>query len=507
VEEKFKMKILVTGGSGFIGNCFIKLLLKKYPNYEIINLDKLTYAGNRDNLKEVENNPRYRFVQGDVCDALVVNRLMKDVDWVVNFAAETHVDRSIVNSDSFVRTDIFGMYVLLEAVKTHQIKKFLHISTDEVYGDIAEGHSKENDRLCPSSPYSASKAAAEMLAWSYVRTHKLPVIITRSSNNYGPYQHIEKLIPCFTTKLLQKQKVPLHNPHPVRDWIHVQDNCEAIEFVLHNGEIGEVYNIGGDNEESNIKVTQIILEALGLNDSYIEKIADRKGQDMRYALDCSKIHQLGWRPRITFEEGIKETIEWYRDNTEWWNKINKVVIAGANRTGHAGVVLNTLNLIGEHEIAGFLDRDPNVDKVEEHPLLGSTEELPSLKNIEGAIVAIGENGSRAMVAQKLKDKNLKLINVIHPNAFVSPGVLLGEGVFIGPGAVINSNVRIGNNAIISAGAIIESQAIIEDNVFVGSGSVIDSRAILREKSFVKTGQRVPIDTIVEAGVEYERKDY
>src|SRR3989339_729034 len=490
------MKILVTGGNGFIGNCFIKLLFNKYPHYSIINLDKLTYAGNKDNLKEVEGDSRYTFVQGDICDPSLIDKLVRDVDWIVNFAAETHVDRSIISSDSFVRTDIFGMYVLLEAVKKHKIKKFLHISTDEVYGDIAVGKFKETDRLSPSSPYSASKAAAEMLINSYIRTHKLPIIVTRSSNNYGPYQHPEKLIPCFVTRLLQGKKVPLHNPKPIRDWIHVLDNCEAIDFVLHNGLIGEVYNIGANTEKTNQEVTLAIINNLGLDESYIENVSDRKGQDLRYALDCEKIHQLGWKPRISFDQGIKETIDWYKKNPQWWNKINRIIIAGANRSGHAGVVVNTLKMIGEHQIVGLLDRDPNVNKIPDYPLLGSTEELPILNNVEGAIVAIGDNKSREEISRKFKEKGLKLINVIHPNAFISPGVLMGEGVFIGPGVVISSNVRIGNNVIISSGVIIENDANIEDNVFVGSGSIINSRAHIKQNAFLSSGCHICLDSIV-----------
>lgn len=491
------MKILVTGGSGFIGNCFIKLLLKKYPEYKVINLDKLTYAGNKNNLNEIEGNSHYTFVHGDICDALLVNKLMMGVDYVVNFAAESHVDRSIVSSDSVVRTGIFGIYVLMEVAKKNNIKKFLHISTDEVYGDILKGHFKEEDRLCPSSPYSASKAAAEMLAHSYLRTHGLPIIITRSSNNYGPYQHPEKLIPCFITRLLQSKKVPLHNPKPIRDWIHVQDNCEAIDFILHNGVIGEVYNIGADNEKTNLEVTKVILNFLSLDESYIEDVSDRKGQDLRYALNCDKLHQLGWTPRISFEGGIKETIEWYKQNKSWWNRINKIVIAGANRTGHAGVVLNTLKLIGEHSIVGFLDKNSDVDKVPEYPLIGSTEDIPDIRGIEGAVLAISDNAERLKISKLLKEKGLKLLSVVHPNAFISPGVLLGEGVFIGPGAIVNSNVRIGNNVIIGAGAIINNNVVIEDNTYIGAGAVVDARAVIRENAFIIGGARIPMDITVE----------
>ena len=491
----------MTGGSGFIGNCFVKLLLNKYPHYHVVNLDKLTYAGNKDNLKDVEHHPRYRFIQGDICDAILVNKIMQEhkIDIIVNFAAESHVDRSILNSDSFVRTDIFGMFVLLEATRKFNVKKFIHISTDEVYGDTMEGSFHEEDRFSPSSPYSASKAAAELLAKSYIRTHKTPVIITRSSNNYGPYQYPEKIIPCFMTKLLQGQKVPLHNPKPVRDWIHVQDNCEAIDFILNNGELGETYNIGGGNEKTNLEVTKIILNSFGFDESYIDNVADRKGQDMRYSINCDKIHQLGWKPRIPFDQGIKETIDWYKQNSWWWQKINKIVIAGANRTGHAGVVLNTLHMIDEHSIVGFLDNNPDVDKVPQIPLLGGTEPLPELNGVEGAIVAVGENNSREKIAQQLKEKGLKLINVIHPNAYLAPGVLVGEGVFIGPGAIINSGTRIGNNVIIGAGTVVDNNVSIGDSVFIGPAAVIDARAKIDPKVFIPTGTRISLDAQVKVG--------
>lgn len=494
------MKILVTGGSGFIGNCFIKLLLKKYPQYQVVNLDKLTYAGNKDNLKEVEHDPRYTFVHGDICDIPLVNRLIRDVDVIVNFAAESHVDRSILHSDSFIRTDIFGMYVLLEAAKNNrQIKKFIHISTDEVYGDILEGSFKETDRLFPSSPYSASKAAADLLAFSYIRTHRVPVIITRSSNNYGPYQHPEKLIPCFATKLLEGKKVPLHNPHPIRNWIHVQDNCEAIDFIMQQGEIGEIYNIGSETEKTNLEITTLILDTLGVDSSFIEHVADRKGQDMRYSLNSEKIHRLGWKPRIPFDQGIQETINWYRENAGWWKKVNRIIIAGANRSGHAGMVLNTLKLINQHSVVGFLDNNPLVDKVPDIPLLGGTEPLPELDGIEGAVVAIGENSSREKISRQLKDQGLKLLNVIHPNTYLSPGVVLGEGVFIGPGSVINSGVRIGNNVIVSAGVVVDHSVIIEDNVFIGPGAIVDCRAKIGKNAFINTGTKVPIDAQILPG--------
>ena len=257
------MKILVTGGNGFIGCNFVRYIFEKYPDYKIVNIDKLTYAGNMDNLKDVENNPNYEFIRGDICDKKVVDLAMEGIDIVVNFAAESHVDRSIMNSDSFVKTDVFGVYVLLEAAKRHKINRFVQISTDEVYGAIKEGSFNEKDRLTPRNPYSSSKAGGELIAMSYFITHKLPVVVTRSANNFGPYQYPEKLVPCFVTRLLQDKKVPLHGEGlAVRDWLYVIDNCEAIDLVMHKGEIGEIYNIGADNEKPVIDITKFILKEL-----------------------------------------------------------------------------------------------------------------------------------------------------------------------------------------------------------------------------------------------------
>jgi dTDP-glucose 4,6-dehydratase len=316
------MKILVTGGAGFIGSNFIRLMLRKHPDYEITNLDKLTYAGNLDNLKDVEKNPRYKFVRGDVCDKNIVEKHMKGCDAVVHFAAETHVDRSIIDAGSFVLTDVFGSYRLLEAAKLLGIERFMHISTDEVYGSIEDGVFREADRLEPRNPYSASKAGAELLARSYHITHKLPVIVTRSSNNFGPYQYPEKFVPLFTINALKNKPLPLYGDGKnVRDWLHVADNCEAIDIILHKGKSGEIYNIGGGNERTNIEVARSILGFLGKPESLIRFVEDRKGHDRRYALDSSKIAKLGWRPGPNFEGRLRETIEWYKNNEWWWKKL------------------------------------------------------------------------------------------------------------------------------------------------------------------------------------------
>lgn len=316
------MQLLITGGAGFIGSNFIRLIINKYPEYKIINLDKLTYCGNLENLRDVEKNPNYKFVQGDICDKELVESLAKDCDIIVNFAAETHVDRSIGDPGAFIKTDIFGTHTLLEAARKFNIKKFIQISTDEVYGSIDQGSFRETDILKPSSPYSASKAGAEMLVNSYFVTFKLPVVITRSSNNFGPYQYPEKLIPLFVTNLIENKKVPVYGTGlNVRDWIYVIDNCEAIDFILHNGKIGEIYNIGGGNEKTNLEITKMILNEVGKDESFIEYVKDRAGHDKRYALECSKINKLGWKPRFSFENAMKETVKWYEENEWMWKKI------------------------------------------------------------------------------------------------------------------------------------------------------------------------------------------
>jgi len=317
------MKLLITGGAGFIGSNFIHYILEKYPDYQIINLDKLTYAGNLDNLKDIEKDPHYRFVKGDICDKAIVEELMKDVDVAVHFAAESHVDRSILNPEDFLKTNVFGTYTLLEAAKNCEIKKFVQIGTDEEYGSIREGSFREDDPLEPSSPYSSSKAAATLLVLSYYKTYHLPVIVTRSSNNFGPYQYPEKVIPLFITNLLENREVPVYSYGlNRRDWIYVLDNCEAIDLVLQQGKEGEIYNIGASiNEISNIELTRLILEMLGKPASFIKFVKDRPGHDFRYALNCEKIHNLGFSPAHNLKQGLEKTIKWYQNNEEWWRKI------------------------------------------------------------------------------------------------------------------------------------------------------------------------------------------
>ena len=315
------MRYLITGGCGFIGSHFVRLILNKYKDSEVINLDKLTYAGNLGNLRDIEKNSRYKFIKGDICDKKLVLDLVKDVDIVVNFAAESHVDRSIIEPESFVKTDVLGTQNLLEACRKFN-KKHLQISTDEVYGSIQNGKFKENDNLNPSSPYSASKASADLLVLSYHITYGLNVIITRTTNNFGPNQYPEKLIPLFVTNLLEGKKVPVYgNGLNVRDWIYVVDNCEAIDFVINNGKAGEIYNIGSDNEKNNLEITKFILKELGKDENSIEYVKDRLGHDKRYALDSTKINKLGWKPRFQFELALKETFKWYRSNEKWWKPI------------------------------------------------------------------------------------------------------------------------------------------------------------------------------------------
>lgn len=313
------MKLLVTGGAGFIGSNFIKYILKKYLTYKIINLDKLTYAGNLNNLTEIKNNKNYKFVKGDICNQKIVEKLIKDIDIIINFAAESHVDRSIIEPSAFLKTNIFGTYTLLEAAKKYSIKRYIQISTDEVYGSIEKGAFKETDSLNPSSPYSASKASADLLVMSYFTTYKLPVLITRSSNNFGPNQYPEKIIPLFITNILRGKKIPVYGDGlNIRDWIYVIDNCRAIDLVLHKGKIGEIYNIGANNEKTNMELTKIILDKMGKPTGLIEYVKDRLGHDRRYAVDCSKIKKLGFKPKYEFIIALKKTIEWYKNNKSWW---------------------------------------------------------------------------------------------------------------------------------------------------------------------------------------------
>jgi len=312
-------QLLVTGGAGFIGSNFIRHILNKYDDYHIINLDKLTYCGNLDNLKDIEKDKRYKFIKGDIADEKIVEKLIKGCDCVVNFAAETHVDRSIKDPSVFVKTNVFGTCTLLEAAKKFDTGLVVHISTDEVYGSIIKGSSKETDPLEPNSPYSASKAGADLLARSYFVTYNLPVIITRSSNNFGPYQYPEKIIPLFITNLLQNKKVPLYaDGMNARDWLYVLDNCEAIDIVMHKGKVGEIYNIGAGSETTNIELTHAILALLGRDEGMIEYVSDRPGHDKRYALDITKLKALGWKPKHDFKYALELTIEWYKNNKVWW---------------------------------------------------------------------------------------------------------------------------------------------------------------------------------------------
>lgn len=316
--------LLVTGGAGFIGSCFIRHELKKYPDYKIINLDALTYCGNIENLDDVKDNPNYEFVHGNICDHDLVRDLIAKSDCVVNFAAESHVDNSIKHPEIFIETNVQGTLNLLQACKEIGIEKYLQVSTDEVYGTLGKtGYFYETTPLAPNSPYSASKASADMLVRAYNKTYGLPTLNTRCSNNYGPYQYPEKLIPFFISKLLKGEKVPVYGDgQNVRDWLYVYDHCEAIDTVLHKGKIGEVYNIGGHNEKTNLEITHLILDAMGKDESSIEYVKDRLGHDRRYAISNDKITaELGWKPSITFEEGIKLTIDWYLNNQDWIKNI------------------------------------------------------------------------------------------------------------------------------------------------------------------------------------------
>jgi len=316
--------LLVTGCAGFIGSNFVRYMMKKYPDLQIKNLDALTYAGNRENLADLENNPNYQFHHGNILDKPLVERLMSEVDIVINFAAETHVDRSIQEAGSFIQTDVVGTFTLLEAAKKFGIERFIQISTDEVYGSIEKGSFTELSNLAPNSPYSASKSGADLLVRSYFKTYGLPTIITRSSNNFGPYQYPEKVIPLFITNAMDDQALPLYGDGKnVRDWIYVLDNCAAIDFLLHKGKPGEIYNIGAGNEIQNIDITEMILEKLGKSKSLIMPVADRPGHDRRYSLDCSKIHKLGWKPVYNFEDSLDKTIEWYRSTEKWWRNIKE----------------------------------------------------------------------------------------------------------------------------------------------------------------------------------------
>lgn len=316
------MKLLVCGGAGFIGSNYVRYVLNKRADDSVVVLDKLTYAGNRANLADVSDDPRFEFVLGDIADAPLVREVMGDVDAVANFAAETHVDRSILFPEEFIHTDIIGTFTLLEAARDLKVPRYLQISTDEVYGYILDGKFTEKSPLDPSSPYSASKAGGDLLVLAYHRTFGVPALLTRSSNNYGPYQYPEKLIPLFITNAMDDLPLPVYGDgRQVRDWLHVLDNCEAIDLVLREGEDGTVYNVGGDCELENIEVTRTILTETGKPESLIKYVDDRPGHDVRYALEIDRIKELGWEPATGFADGLKDTIRWYVENEDWWRPL------------------------------------------------------------------------------------------------------------------------------------------------------------------------------------------
>ncbi|MBU8921115.1 MAG: dTDP-glucose 4,6-dehydratase [Bacteroidales bacterium] len=317
-------KILVTGGAGFIGSNFARMLMNRKAKRKVVVLDKLTYAGNLDNLADLSGMDGFEFVKGDICNGRLLDELMSGTDIIYNFAAETHVDRSILEAGSFVKTDVVGTYTLLQMALKHKVRRFVQISTDEVYGSIEKGKFRESDPMRPNSPYSASKAGADMLVRSFHRTFGLPVIITRSSNNFGPFQHPEKFIPLFTTNALEGKPMPLYGDGKnVRDWIYVEDNCRAIELVGRKGKVGEVYNIGAGDEKKNIFIAKKIVSLSGADKDLLTLVSDRPGHDRRYAVDTRKIKLLGWKKKVPFNEGMLMTIDWYRDNEDWWRKIKE----------------------------------------------------------------------------------------------------------------------------------------------------------------------------------------
>lgn len=328
------MNLLVCGGAGFIGSNFVRQMLKKYPDYKIVNYDKLTYAGNLDNLKDVETNPNYTFVQGDICDLEKLNKVIAEqkISHVINFAAETHVDRSIHGGcKDFVLTNTLGVQMILDAVRANNIEKFVNVSTDEVYGALGLDEDRkftESTPIWPNMPYAAAKAGGDLMCNAYFVTHKVPVVVTHCSNNYGPYQFPEKIIPFFIFRLINNQKVPVYGDGLyVRDWIHVTDHAAALDLLLHKGAAGEVYNIGVDNERSNMEITKMMLKIMGKGEEMIEHVTDRPGHDRRYAIDASKILALGWQPKYSrdkFEQGLRETVEWYLANKEWVEKLQKL---------------------------------------------------------------------------------------------------------------------------------------------------------------------------------------
>jgi dTDP-glucose 4,6-dehydratase len=319
------VNVLVTGGAGFIGSNFVRHAIAAHPDWQVTTLDKLTYAGRLENLQDVIDHPRHRFVRGDIADPAVAGPLVKASQIVVHFAAETHVDRSLLSAGVFITTDVFGTFVLLEAAREAPgLRRFVQISTDEVYGSVADGSSRETDELRPRNPYSASKAAADRLAYSYWATYNVPVVITRASNNYGPFHFPEKVIPLFITNAIDDLPVPLYGDGlQERDWLHVTDHCRAIDMLIDAGTSGEVYNVGGGNHVRNIDLTKRILELVGKPESLIQPVADRPGHDRRYSLDTSKLQKLGWRPEIAFDAGLGDTVAWYRQNESWWRPIKE----------------------------------------------------------------------------------------------------------------------------------------------------------------------------------------
>jgi dTDP-glucose 4,6-dehydratase len=317
------MRLLVTGGAGFMGSNFVRHVLAKYPDYTVVNLDKLTYAGNPANLADVADNPRYRFVQGDIGDAALIDELLPQVDAVVNYAAETHVDRSIDNPGEFLMTDVIGTYTLLEGMRKHGVSRMVQISTDEVFGSTEDGLFTEETPMAPNSPYSASKAGGDLLCRAYHHTYGTPVIVTHSCNFFGPYQYPEKVIPLFITNLLEGKSVPLYGDgRNVREWIHTEDHCNAVDLILHKGEPGEVYNIGSGERISNLELTKLLLDLTGRDEGYINRVADRPGHDLRYAIDATKLRtQLGFAPTVDLRGGLERTVRWYRDHEAWWRPL------------------------------------------------------------------------------------------------------------------------------------------------------------------------------------------
>lgn len=322
------MRVLVTGGAGFMGSNFVRFMVNKYSSYKITNYDKLTYAADLRNLEDIKNKKNYKFVKGDICNFRLLSRVLKGVDYVVHLAAESHVDNSIGNSLIFTMSNVYGTHVLLEAARLNNVKRFVHVSTDEVYGDIERGSFKEDSVLNPNNPYSASKAGAEMIARSYYKTYKMPIIIVRGNNVFGPYQYPEKIIPKFITRLLENKKVALHGDGShIRTYIYVEDFSNALDVVFHRGKIGEIYNIGTSDEISNLELTKLLLHKLAKDKSYIEFVEDRLFNDKRYSINLKKIKMLGWLQQYSFEQGLNKTLKWYKENREWWkSKVNNNLI-------------------------------------------------------------------------------------------------------------------------------------------------------------------------------------